>query len=173
MYKVHKIRKSKPRGLIGAALRGEGPAREPYGSLFDLYRDLYRVDMFYEKSTPNGVITLDKGLVGSIIKREVSRLDGKVLLSGPKSKFYKNAAMDKLGDDAAFFDIGAAADGPSLRIYIVIKLGASISGISEQLIEAVRGSIFEITGINASVSIIVKGVLSKNLSKREIEVNGR
>ncbi|MDR1135283.1 MAG: hypothetical protein LBL49_03760 [Clostridiales Family XIII bacterium] len=129
--------------------------------------------MFYERTTPGGVITLDKGVAGSIIKREVSRFDGKILLSGPKSKYYKNETVDKLADDGAFFDMGGADGERTLRVYVVIKLGVSIGGVTEQLIKAISESIFELIGVKVCVSIIIKGVLSKNFSKREIEVNGK
>jgi uncharacterized alkaline shock family protein YloU len=131
--------------------------------------------MYYEKTTEHGVISLDKGVIGSIIKRQVAAFDGKVLLSNAKGKVIKAANQDRLGDEANFFELSAPASasgaGHDLRVFVIIKMGVSISSVTDTLIARLDSDIMEFTGLRAnSIAVMVKGMLSKNVSKRDIEV---
>jgi uncharacterized alkaline shock family protein YloU len=129
--------------------------------------------MYCEKTTKHGVISMDKGVIGSIIKRQVAAFDGKVLLSNAKGKVIKAANQDRLGDEANFFEMSAAGSGAGhdLRVFVIIKMGVSISSVTDMLIARLDSDIAEFTGLRAnSIAVVVKGMLSKNVSKRDIEV---
>lgn len=60
---------------------------------------------------------------------------------------------------------------PKIKIYVLVKFGAGIKHTADRLIEIVNQSISETIGKDAAdVSVVIKGVFSKNIAKRHIEV---
>jgi uncharacterized alkaline shock family protein YloU len=122
--------------------------------------------MFYELKTQRGTIVLDRAVLGHIIKREAAAFQGKVVLSNAKGK--------PIGDEVGFFDCAwPAEDAFELRVFVVLQFGASISVVTQELIRRIRAQTEALTGVRASrVTIAVRGVLSKNLSRRDLEISG-
>ncbi|MDR2132273.1 MAG: Asp23/Gls24 family envelope stress response protein [Clostridiales Family XIII bacterium] len=122
--------------------------------------------MFYEVKTQGGTITLDRAVLGHIIRREAAAFGGKVVLSSAKGK--------PVGEDVGFFDCEWSDEGSfELRVFVVLRFGASISAVTMELIRRLRARIDALTGVRASrVVIAVKGVLSKNISRRDLEIIG-
>jgi uncharacterized alkaline shock family protein YloU len=122
--------------------------------------------MFYEVKTRNGTISLSDAVLGNIIKQEIAAFLGKVTLSNAKGK--------PVGDDIGFFDCLRSADGAfELRVFVILQFGISISVVTSDLITGLRSRIETLTGIRVErVSIAVKGMLSKNISRRDLEISG-
>jgi uncharacterized alkaline shock family protein YloU len=122
--------------------------------------------MFYEVKTQNGTIVLDKAVLGQIIRREVAAFEGKVVLSNAKGK--------PVGDGVGFFDCAwSEEDAFELRVFVVLRFGAGIRVVTQELIRELRVRIETLTGVRASrIAIAVKGMLSKNLSRRNLEIVG-
>ena len=122
--------------------------------------------MFYEVKTRNGTIVLDRAVLGHIIRRETAAFQGKVVLSNAKGK--------PIGDDVGFFDCAWSETGAfELRVFVVLQFGISISAVTRELIDRLRAQTETLTGVRASrVVIAVRGVLSKNISRRDLEVVG-
>jgi uncharacterized alkaline shock family protein YloU len=122
--------------------------------------------MFYEVKTQSGTVALDKAVLGHIIKRETAAFSGKVVLSSAKGK--------PIGDDVGFFDCAWTEEGAfELRVFVILRFGISISAVTHTLIRRFRSQIAALTGIRASsVTIVVKGMLSKNISRRHLEIGG-
>ncbi|MDR2088038.1 MAG: Asp23/Gls24 family envelope stress response protein [Clostridiales Family XIII bacterium] len=122
--------------------------------------------MFYEVKTQGGTIALDRAVLGQIIRRETAAFPGKVMLSNAKGK--------PVGDDSGFFDCAWSEAGAfELRVFVVLRFGVSISAVTQELIRRLRTRIEALTGVRAArVVIIVKGVLSKHISRRNLEIIG-
>jgi uncharacterized alkaline shock family protein YloU len=122
--------------------------------------------MFYEVKTRSGTIVLDKAVLGQIIRREAAAFQGKVVLSNAKGK--------PVGDGVGFFDCAwPEEDVFELRVFVVLQFGAGIRAVTHELIYRLRTQIEALTGIRASrVVIAVRGMLSKNISRRNLEIVG-
>lgn len=127
--------------------------------------------MFYKIETEEGFISIEKTVIGKIIIEEVKKFDGKVLISNHKGRV--PGIVSKIGglDDISHLDILMGAKGLDVRVYIVIRLGSSIGRVTNQLIDGIQEKIKGLTAIEAnSVAVIVTGIISKQFSKRNIEV---
>ncbi len=127
--------------------------------------------MFYKIETENGYITIEKTVIGKIVIEEVKKFDDKVLISNHKGRV--PGIVSKIGglDDISHLEILMGTKGLDVRVYIVIRFGSSIGRVTNQLIDGIQENIKELTDIEAnSVAVIVTGIISKQLSKRNIEV---
>jgi len=127
--------------------------------------------LFYKIETEEGFISIEKTVIGKIIIEEVKKFDGKVLISNHKGRV--PGIVSKIGglDDISHLEILMGAKGLDVRVYIVIRLGSSIGRVTNQLIDGIQEKIKGLTAIEAnSVAVIVTGIISKQFSKRNIEV---
>jgi len=127
--------------------------------------------LFYKIETVNGYISIEKTVIGKIIIEEVKKFDGKVLISNHKGRV--PGLVSKIGglDDISHLEILMGTKGLDVRVYIVIRFGSSIGRVTNQLIDGIQENIKELTAIEAnSVAVIVTGIISKQFSKRNIEV---
>lgn len=127
--------------------------------------------MFYKIKTEEGFISIEKTVIGKIIIEEVKKFDGKVLISNHKGRV--PGIVSKIGglDDISHLEILMGAKGLDVRVYIVIRLGSSIGRVTNQLIDGIQENIKGLTAIEPnSVAVIVTGIISKQFSKRNIEV---
>ena len=127
--------------------------------------------MFYKIETEEGFISIEKTVIGKIIIEEVKKFDGKVLISNHKGRV--PGIVSKIGglDDISHLEILMGAKGLDVRVYIVIRLGSSIGRVTNQLIDGIQENIKGLTAIEPnSVAVIVTGIISKQFSKRNIEV---
>ena len=129
--------------------------------------------MLYVEENQLGKIEFDERIIGNIIRRAADSFEGRVMLSGAKGRIKKNSPKDKNSDDITFMNMKNTEDGYVIDIYIVLKFGTSIRRTSNELIAVVREQVEKITELNISkVRVIITGMLSKNFSRRHIEVEG-
>ena len=120
----------------------------------------------YSKENNLGKINISKNVLGNIIQNAADELSGKAVLCSSKGKIGKNEQKNM-----TFFEIREDDDGYAIKIYLMIKFGAGISTISSQIIESVERDIITVTGIKPkNIVVVIKGVISKNIAKRNIEV---
>ena len=127
--------------------------------------------MFYKLENEEGYITIEKAVLGKIIIEEVKKFNGKVLISSQKGKVA--GIVSKIGgiDDMSYIDISMGNKGLDVKVYIVIKFGTSIGMVTNQLIDGIQEGIIQYTGIAPnSVAVVVTGMISKQIAKRNIEV---
>ncbi|MDR1571974.1 MAG: hypothetical protein LBS32_05565 [Clostridiales Family XIII bacterium] len=125
--------------------------------------------MFCERETPRGRVSIDKAVLGGIIRRETDLFEGKVLLSDAKGRPIKNP-----GRDMGFFEFSWAEGLLDLRVFVIIRMGTSINAVATGMIRGLSDSLASIADVRpGGVSIIVKGVLSRNISRRDIEVTAQ
>jgi uncharacterized alkaline shock family protein YloU len=126
--------------------------------------------LLYREKTDRGKIRYGENIIGAIARRAIAGTGGRAVPSDAKGRQLKgNGASGALDDaivDAAFGD--AVLD---VRIYVLARFGSSISKICEDIDRVFRAETRRITGAEVGeLTIHVKGLLSKNVSKRNIEV---
>ncbi len=129
--------------------------------------------MLYSEKNEFGKIEFDEKIIGNIIRRASDNFDGRVMLSGAKGRIKKNSPKDRNSDDITFMNMKNSEEGYVIDVYIVLKFGTSIRRTSNELIKTIREQVTQITEMKISkVRIIITGMLSKNFSRRHIEVEG-
>ena len=136
----------------------------------------FAVDMFTIDTT-HGTIHYDENIVRKIISRGVEEFDGKVLLynntkriPGLPSGRSKSGNLQTGGANTV--KIEETDLGTQITVYIVVKFGMSINEATNGLIDYIYEYMEKIMRISpVRVTVIVTGVLSKNLVRRNIEVS--
>lgn len=129
--------------------------------------------MLYSSNTQLGKIEYDDKIIGNIIRKIAGDFKGRVMLSGSKGRIKKNTEKTRDSDDVSFMNMKKTDNAYTIDVYIVLKFGTSIRATSHELIKRIRSEVSAITGINVSkVRIIITGMLSRNFTKRHIEVEG-
>jgi len=126
--------------------------------------------MLYREKTDSGKIKYDEIIIGNIARRVIADTEGRALASDAKGRLIKGGpgpgSNDNLIVDALFHD-GAL----NVKMYIIIRFGSSISKVTDDIDRSFRAAVPTVTGAAVGdLSIFVKGLLSKNISKRNIEV---
>ena len=128
--------------------------------------------MLYTEHNELGKIEFDEKIVGNIIRRVADSFDGKVMLSGIRGKI-KRSSKGFTSDDITFMNMKKTEDGYVIDVYVVLRFGTSIRRTSHELIDKLKEQIPKITDMEVSkVRVLITGVISKNISKRNIEVEG-
>lgn len=129
--------------------------------------------MLYKLETKEGIISIDRVVINRIIAEAIEAFQGKVLISNHKGKVIGRSGKFNLGDDKSHSEIEIGAKGLDIRVYIVIRFGTSINKVTEQLLSTIKGNIEEFLGIEVnSIAIVVTGMISKQVAKRNIVVKG-
>jgi uncharacterized alkaline shock family protein YloU len=91
-----------------------------------------------------------------------------MMLSNAKGRLSKS----KADGDGGFFECAWTEEGLNLRIFVIIKIGTSISAVTEELIKNIGPRMEELLEIRVgSITVAVKGMLTdKRVSSRDIEV---
>jgi hypothetical protein len=126
--------------------------------------------MIYKERTEFGSIGFGDTVPGNAVKRVVSGMDGKLLLSNPKGKPLRSSGKP-FGDDYSFIETYYKNGCVNITLYVILRFGVSITVAVNELDEGVRREVAAITSMRPNrVKIVITGVLSKNLSKRNIMV---
>lgn len=128
--------------------------------------------MIYKMETEIGSLILEEGAIGSIVAEVLDQHEGKLWISNRKGKIL--GRMARLGgiDPVDYMEISMEPEGITVRLYLILKFGVSIRSITQQLISDIKAEIHLHTGLSSQVTIVVNGVLSKQLAKRHIEIKG-
>lgn len=127
--------------------------------------------MLYRNENEHGSIILEKAVFAKIVTETVAQFNGKVLISNYKNKATTFAAKIGVTDDISNMDIGMGEKGLDVKLYIVVKFGTSIGMVTNTLIKDIHDKIYEFTSVEPnSVAIVVTGMISKNIARRNIEV---
>lgn len=127
--------------------------------------------MFYEETTKLGRISYDISLLSSIVSHAASFAspghafpsDGK----GRLIKQQKNETSLKYNDD--FLEAELNDNKLDIRCHVVLRFGAGLNKTLELLDMEIRRQVTETAGNEVGeLMIIVKGVLSKNLARRNL-----
>jgi len=127
--------------------------------------------VLYKIQTENGTITLFKEAVAAIIIRVMETFAGKVLIANQKGKIYYFIARISGKEDGGTIEIINGKKGFDIRIYVLIRFGSSINKTTELIIEQIKNEVERGTGVPVnSVSVVITGVFSKQIARRNIEI---
>lgn len=127
--------------------------------------------MLYKEENEKGSIVIEKAVITKIISEVVSEFNGKVVISNYNNKARTFYAKIGVSDDANSMDISMGEQGMDIKLYVVVKFGTSINMVTNQLINNIHAKIAEYINIEPnSVTVVVTGMISKNIARRNIEV---
>lgn len=126
--------------------------------------------MLYNEKTDLGTIKYDVQIIGNIVKKIAFEVNNGIQFATSKGRLLKISESPSI-DDNSFFDAKIEGDLIDIEVYIIIKFGTSINLVAEAMTKELRRLVPEITGLTPDlINIVIKGVMSKNFSKRNIEV---
>ncbi|MHC1722316.1 MAG: Asp23/Gls24 family envelope stress response protein [Aminipila sp.] len=127
--------------------------------------------MLFKEETEKGSIIIEKAVIAKIVAETVAQFNGKVLISNYKNKATTFAAKIGVTDDINNMEITMGEKGLDIKLYIVVKFGTSIGMVTNTLINDIHDKVYELTSIEPnSVAIVVTGMVSKHIARRNIEV---
>ncbi len=129
--------------------------------------------MLYKFDTENGQIVIEKAVIKRIVTESIASFDGRVYFSNHKGQ--TGGIVSKIGgiDDNNYISIIRTPLGLNIKMTIVIKFGTSINNITEKMISFIKENVKTLTDIEVhSVTIVIAGMMAKQLVRRHIEVKG-
>ncbi|MDR0596325.1 MAG: Asp23/Gls24 family envelope stress response protein [Clostridiales Family XIII bacterium] len=124
--------------------------------------------MLYKERTEKGKIKFGGNIIGGIARRVIADTDGRALAADSRGRIVKG--LNGAGDDQVV-DAGIEGGALNVKLYIVVRFGSSISKVTADIDRAFREAVPAITGLDVGeLNIFVKGLISKNVTKRNIEV---
>lgn len=131
----------------------------------------------FDIETKLGGIHFSQNIVNKIVMEAVARCDGKAELHNYKGK-YKNVVPDlaskiNLYDgEAGGIEFLETEDGFEIKVYVVLRFGASIKKTTSEIIDNICDDMKSIFNAEPNkVTVLVTGILSRNIAKRHIEVS--
>ncbi|MDR2610531.1 MAG: Asp23/Gls24 family envelope stress response protein [Clostridiales Family XIII bacterium] len=124
--------------------------------------------MSYKETTEFGTIKINDAVPGGAVRRVIADMEGRVLLSTPKGRPIRPPAR-AANDDYSFIETEYADGSVDVTIYIILRFGGSIQAAVQEVAAGVRAELPNVLGLKPDlVRIVVTGVQSQNLSKRNI-----
>lgn len=129
------------------------------------------MNIIHKETTEYGTVVVTEPALRKLVDSVIENHKGRVYLTNSRgkrmNKVYKSVRGDQASDVQVFVHNGKV----SICVYIIIKFGMSISETTDKLIEELRLAYNHVTGKNPwKIKIVITGVMSKKLAKRNIEV---
>lgn len=120
----------------------------------------------------HGAIAVNKGVIERLIIEELLEMKDDLILCTKKGKPIKDKPSSFIDPD--YYDaleLSEKKQAFKVKLYIIVVFGKSVSGIADEVFSRVE-SIFEILRLPgpAMITVKIKGVMSDQLVKRNIEV---
>lgn len=131
----------------------------------------------FDIETKLGDIHFSSNIVNKIAEKAVESCGGKAMLHNYKSALkdvmpIMASKMNLYDESVASVEVTNSDDGYSMKVYVVIKFGASIKAVTKEIIDSIYDNAEVIIGHKPEkVTVVVTGVVSKNIAKRHIEVS--
>ena len=127
--------------------------------------------MIYQKDTNIGQISVAKNVVTEIIYKAVRVFGNNVVVDNYAKSSNKLYYKMSGGADSNAIEITNSESGIAIKIYIMVKFGTSISKVSKLIISEVNEGFEKTFGMKpSSTEVIITGVFSKNVVRRNIKV---
>lgn len=130
--------------------------------------------MFYREVNQIGAISVNKAVIDEIIADAFRPYEGKVWLGN-----YKGSVSDmkvRLGNYNSLAEtvVKMTEKGLFIRLYVMMRFGQSINEMTAGIMENLAFSLMEYMEIPIyNIEIVVTGMLSKNVAKRNIKTDYR
>ena len=127
--------------------------------------------MQYKEKTEKGNIIIDKNVIANMVISQVAKFNGKVIVNNYKSNPLGVGVKKNLVNEVNDVEVDYNRRGMDIKIYIMVKFGTSIGLVTNKIIENVYEDVKKCMGLEPnSISVVVTGIISKNIAKRNIEV---
>lgn len=131
----------------------------------------------FDIETKLGDIHFSPNIVNKIAEKAVEGCGGKVMLHNYKGALkdvmpVMASKMNLYDESAAGVEVTKLDDGYMMKVYVVIKFGTSIKTVTSEIIDSIYENAEIILGRKPErVTVVVTGVVSKNIAKRHIEIS--
>lgn len=132
----------------------------------------------FDVETKLGNIHFSHGIINKIVTEAVANSEGKAQIHNYKGK-YKNVVpelaskINLYDEEAGSIEIMETETGIEIKVYVVLRFGASIKNTTAGIIKYIYAYTEKILGEKPErVTVVVTGILSKNIARRHIEVSG-
>ena len=125
----------------------------------------------YTEKTEYGNIKVSDNAVHKMVESVVSKHRSKVYLTNSRGKKMSRVYKSVRGDQAS--DVQVTIDGKKVTIcvYLIIKFGMSIKDTTDKIAEEIREAYRNAIGQDPwKIKIVITGVMSKKLARRNVEV---
>lgn len=129
--------------------------------------------MDYKFTNEFGKVKINYNVISNIASHVIKKNKNIIQITNYKGKTIDVMNCFNKNSDANFIDIKMINNKLTLKVYLIVRFGSSLSKLTSNLIEELKQVIFENTGIEISKVIInVKGIKSKRVDKRNIFFEG-
>lgn len=132
----------------------------------------------FDIETKLGHIHFSHSIINKIVMEAVENCDGKAQLYNYKGK-YMNVVPDLASkinlydEEVGSIEVTDTEESIEVKVYVVLQFGTSIRKTTASIIKYIYEYTEKITGARPEkVTVIVTGILSKNIARRHIEVSG-
>ena len=133
-----------------------------------------------ELTTDFGTITVSKNVIARIVSEAIADIDGfggEVYLTNRRGKELKLKNAGGFVDNSGAMDIGMADTGITLRFFVMLRIGMSITAVTNRMFDYISDEILAATGMMPEeMTIVITGMYtkdgkdSKTVAKRNIEI---
>ncbi len=128
--------------------------------------------MSLEKIEPSGTIKLNDAVFAKLVIKAVARIGSRAFLASEKGKILSgNNQKISTGDLIPHIKIREEEEGICLEFYIVTQFGASISQLSQEILDYLVGELrIMFPDGKGQVILHIVGVKSKKQAERNIRI---
>lgn len=118
-----------------------------------------------------GMVAINGNVLCKLVIDEILAMEDRILPCNRKGKVLKKSLFTGYHEMLAAVELKEEAEGISVRIYLVVRFGERISDVTNKLFDAVERDFRELC-LDPPVEIAasIKGVLSRQLAPRDVEV---
>lgn len=118
-----------------------------------------------------GNIYISEHVIAQLVVEQIEAMRGRVLVATDKGKRISPVSKFLGVDRTDSVEVKADEGELTIRVYVIIRIGVSISKTLDLLIENIKKRVEDSTGVvPSSVAVVVSGVLAKNVARRNMEV---
>jgi uncharacterized alkaline shock family protein YloU len=124
--------------------------------------------MSYRETSEFGTIKISDSVPGAALRRVIADMEGRAVLSTPKGRPIRFSAR-AAGDEYSFIETEYVDGSVDITVYIIVRFGVSIQTVVREVAGGVRAELARVLDIKPNlVRVVITGVQSQNLSKRNI-----
>ena len=117
-----------------------------------------------------GIVTFHPSVFAKIALNAAESFGGRLMITNSSGKPVKTGDTGK--EPMKFVEASVSDQGTvSVKVFLIVRFGTSISGITKEFTERLKEEAQLITGVVIDTVItVVTGVISKNIAKRNLEL---
>ncbi len=132
----------------------------------------------FDVETKLGSVHFSHSIINKIVQEAVGSCDGKAQLYNYKGKVMNvvpdlASRINLYDEEVGSIEVTDTEESIAIKVYVILQFGASIRKTTAAIINYIYEYTEKIMGVRPEkVTVIVTGILSRNIAKRHIEVSG-